>query len=326
MQNLSDITREFLEYYFSQIHTSFPGVIVEYDAGKRRATVQPSLKRRAGNKEYIHFPMLIDVPVQFPGTKKYTFHLPLEKGDEVAVFFSERALEAWKDMGQDGIEDPDPRRFDLCDAYCTPGLQPQQFIDATADGLDKGLSIIHKTAWDGDLIDSVLIDDDKIEVIRKQDKKDNYSFVVDKDHMETVFKKDDTLIAQTTVNDSKAEVLYKDISSAVMKDADITVKYKKKCQVKMEDDHLTANTEKCTVDMTADVVIAKNSQITAKLNASKASVKNGGIDMYTVVDKFMDDIINSKFVGSPSQHVISPPDIMKLKQDQSDFGQIMEAG
>jgi hypothetical protein len=164
MQDLTDFIREFIEYYFTQIHTSFPGVVTEYDAKTRRATVQPSLKRRAGNKEYIPFPLLIDVPVQFPGNKKWTIHFPLEEGDEVAVYFSERAIEAWKGIGQDGIEDPDPRRFDLCDAYCVPGLQPQEFIAAT----EPGLQIIHKDAFDGKLISQVLMTDDKVEAKYKE--------------------------------------------------------------------------------------------------------------------------------------------------------------
>jgi hypothetical protein len=164
MQTLTDFMLEFLDYYFTKVHTSFPGVVVEYDANKRRATIQPSLKRRAGNKEYVDFPLLIDVPVQFPGTKKWAIHFPLEEGDEVSVFFSERSLEAWKDIGQDGIEDPDPRRYDLCDAYCTPGLQPQEFIAAT----EPGLQIIHKDKFDGKLISQVLMTDDKVEVIYKE--------------------------------------------------------------------------------------------------------------------------------------------------------------
>jgi hypothetical protein len=164
MQDLTDFMREFLDYYFTQVHTSLPGVVTEYDAGKRRATVQPSLKRRSGNKEYIAFPLLIDMPVLFPGTKQWTIHFPLEKDDEVAIFFSKRALEAWKEVGQDGIEDPDPRRFDLCDAYCVPGLQPQEFIVAE----EKGLQIIHKDKFDGELISHVLMTDTLINVIFKE--------------------------------------------------------------------------------------------------------------------------------------------------------------
>jgi hypothetical protein len=175
MQDLTDLMREFVEYYFTQIHTSFPGVVTEYDAAKRRATVQPSLKRHAGNKEYIDLPLLIDVPVLYPGTKKWTIHFPLEKDDEVAVYFSERAIEAWKDVGQDGIEDPDPRRFDLCDAYCVPGLQPQEFIAAE----EKGLQIIHKDAFDGELISQVLMDDDKVEIKYKK----KSTLTIDDDHI-----------------------------------------------------------------------------------------------------------------------------------------------
>jgi hypothetical protein len=175
MQDLTDFIKEYLDYYFTKIHTSFPGVVVEYDASERRAAVQPSLKRRAGNKEYINFPLLVDVPVLFPGTKRWTIHFPLEKGDEVAVFFSERALEAWKDIGQDGIEDPDPRRYDLCDAYCAPGLQPQEFIAAT----EPGLQIIHKDKFDGELVSQALMTDDKVEIIYKEKAK----VLIEDDHI-----------------------------------------------------------------------------------------------------------------------------------------------
>jgi hypothetical protein len=181
MQDLTDFLREFLDYYFTQVHTSFPGVVTEYDASTRRATVQPSLKRRAGNKEYVPFPLLIDVPVVFPGTKKWTIHFPLEKDDEVAVFFSERALEAWKEVGQDEIEDPDPRRYSLSDAYCMPGLQPQAFISAT----EGGLQIIHKSAFNGDFISQVLMDDDKIEVKYKK----NATVTIDDDHINSKTEK-----------------------------------------------------------------------------------------------------------------------------------------
>jgi hypothetical protein len=203
MQDLTDFIREFLDYYFTQVHTSFPGVVTDYNANTRRAIVQPSLKRRTGNKEYIPFPLLIDVPVQFPGSKKWTIHFPLEEGDEVAIFFSERALETWKDAGQDGIEEPDPRRFDLCDAYCTPGLQPQEFIAAT----EPGLQIIHKTKFDGDFISHVLMTDDKVEVKYKK----KATFLIDDNHI-----KSETGNSKVDINDGNylQETKNSDIKSA----------------------------------------------------------------------------------------------------------------
>jgi hypothetical protein len=319
---LNRLLREAWEYNMTNIHTSFPGKVVSYDPATRRADIQPSLKRRLPDGSFVDFPIIPDVPVLFPGTSEYTIHFPLKKDDEVDVRVCERSTDVWRDSGDKGIEDPDPRRFSLQDCHAVPGLQPVHFIPTE----EQGLAIIHRTKWDGDLISSIAMDDDKIEVLYKDKTKDSFSAIVTRDKVESVFKKDDIQIAKTIIDDSRIETLYKDISSAVMEDADITVKYKQKCQVKMEDDHLVANTEKCTVDMTADVITAKNSQITAKLNSSKASVKNGSKDMFTVINKFMTDVIASKFVGSPAQHVISPPDIVKLKQDQADFGQIMEAG
>jgi hypothetical protein len=273
MQDMTDFMREYLDYYFSQVHTDLPGVVVEYDASKRRATVQPSLKRRAGNKEYIPFPLLIDVPVQYPGTKRWTIHFPLEAGDEVSVYFSERALEAWKDVGQDGIEDPDPRRYSLSDAYCVPGLQPQEFISAT----EPGLQIIHKDKWDdGKFIDEILIDDDQIKVTRLQKGEPNYELVIDKDHHQLTFIVGGTQIAKTTIAAGKIETLYKDISSAIMEDADIKVKYKEKCQVLMEDDHINMKTEKNAIDMTAQKISETNGLSSIVMNGGTITLKGSG--------------------------------------------------
>jgi hypothetical protein len=319
---LNRLLHEVWEYNMTNVHTSFPGKVVSYDPKTRRADIQPSLKRRLPDGSFVDFPIIPDVPILFSGTSEYTIIFPLKKDDEVDVRVCERSTDVWRDSGDKGIEDPDPRRFNLQDCHAVPGLQPVHFIPTE----EKGLAIIHHAKWDGDFISSIAMDDDKIEVLYKDKTKDSFSFLATKDKVETIHKKNDTQIAKVTIDDAKIETLYKDISSAVMEDADITVKYKQKCRVKMEDDHLVANTQKCTVDMTADVVITKNSQITAKLNSSKASVKNGGKDLFTIVDQFMSDIIASKFVGSPAQHVISPPDIVKLKRDQADFGQIMEAG
>jgi hypothetical protein len=289
MQDLSDFTREFLDYYFTQVHTSFPGVVMEYDAKKRRATVQPSLKRRAGNKKYIAFPLLIDVPVLFPGTKKYTIHFPLEKDDEVAVFFSERALEAWKDVGQDGIEDQDPRRYSISDAYCIPGLQPQEFIDATEGGLDTGLALIHKDGFNGKVIDSVLMDTEKIEVVRSIDGKS--------------------------------------AGTVAMKDDSIEVKFKEKADVKMEDDHINLNTEKCSVDMAGDVLITKNSKTTIKLNADKASLNNGGKSLYTIWHTLLQTLQTTQptTFGSPATHNWNPAIAQAIGTADTDLTALLEA-
>ena len=263
MQELINLIRENIDYHLTNVHTSFPGVVVKYDAATRRADIQPSLKRRLPDGKFADFPILPDIPIHFPGTKKYTIHIMLEKGDEVAVFVTERSTDVWRDKGMNGIEDNDPRRFNLQDCFAMPGCQPVEFIPVT----DAGLNIIHKTNFNGDFISSLTMDDDKIEL-----------------------------------------------------------KYKEKSDVLMRDDYIKAKTEKCSAEMTKDVITSTNSQITAKLNAKKASLKNGEVDYYTVINQFMEDVINMETVGSPALHIIRPDHKIKLKKDQSDFGKIMEAG
>jgi hypothetical protein len=140
MQDLDNLFKEYIEHNLGMVHTTCPGVIVEYDSTTRRAKVQPSLKRELGTGEYIDLPIINDVPVIFMGTKKFTIHFPLEEKDDVVLFFSERCLEEWKINGGSGIEDIDLRRFHLSDCYCMPGLQAIDFIPSE----EKGLHIIQK--------------------------------------------------------------------------------------------------------------------------------------------------------------------------------------
>jgi hypothetical protein len=164
MDALSKLLRESFEYNMTDIHTALSGVVKKYDPTTRRADVQPSLKRKMPGGKYLDFPVIPDVPVLFPGTKKYTLHFPLEEGDEVLLIASERGTDSWKAQGGKGIEETDPRRFDLQDCYAIPGLQPVEFIPVKEDGLN----IVHKTAFDGDLISQVTMDDKKIEVKYKE--------------------------------------------------------------------------------------------------------------------------------------------------------------
>jgi hypothetical protein len=157
---LMKLLKEFFWYMMTNMHTSFPGVVESYDPKTRRADVQPSLKRKMPDGMFLALPKLSNVPVRYQGSKQYTIHFPLEKGDEVDVSVSERSLEMWKAIGGKDIEDGDLRRFDLSDCWCTPGLQPVEFIAIE----DKGLNSVHKTGFDGDFISTVTMDDDKIQL------------------------------------------------------------------------------------------------------------------------------------------------------------------
>jgi hypothetical protein len=148
----------------ADVHTAMPGVVEKYDPKTRRADIQPSLKRKMPGGKYMDFPIIPNVPVMYSGTKRDTIHFPLAKGDEVLILFTERATDKWKTSGSKGIEEPDPRRFDLQDCIVIPGVQPVDFIPVE----DDGINIIHKAKPDGDIIGRVKMDDDKIETTYKE--------------------------------------------------------------------------------------------------------------------------------------------------------------
>lgn len=157
---LNRLLRESFEYNMANVHTCFPGVVVKYDAATRRADIQPSLKRKMPDGKFMDFPVIPDIPVEYPGTKNCTIHFPLEEGTEVSVHVIERSTDVWRDRGGDGIEDTDPRRFNLQDCYATPGLQPKDFPKTPA----TGISIIYKEKQ------KILIDDGKVTITNGGDK------------------------------------------------------------------------------------------------------------------------------------------------------------
>ncbi len=163
MDELTLLLKDSFDYSMTNVHTAFPAVVVKYDKDTRRADVQPSIKRKLPSGDFLDLPVIPDVPVLFSGTKQYTVCYPLEKDDEVLCICLERGTDAWRDTGGNGIEESDPRRFNLMDCIAIPGLQALDFIGAEGDGF----CIVHKSGTDGDLISSVVIDDEKIELKQK---------------------------------------------------------------------------------------------------------------------------------------------------------------
>ena len=194
---LNRLLREHFEYNMTNVHTAFPGTVETYEPATRRADIQPFLKRKLPAGGFMNFPIIPDVPVVFFGTKKFTIHAPLEKGDEVLVVVCERSTDNWRDNGGAGIEDSDPRRFNLMDCFALPGLQPVEFIAAE----EPGLQVIHH---DGDLISQLLMVKDKIELKHKK----KFTLLIEDNRIkvetaQNVFELDDDI----TLNTSKTGLI-----------------------------------------------------------------------------------------------------------------------
>lgn len=104
------------------LHTMLPGIVQSVDYTKKTVTVTPALKRKYTDGTTLEVPPIANVPIGYIQTSDSIISVPLKKGDEVMVIFSERSLDAWKKSG--GIVSPeDSRKHDLTDAVAIPMLK-----------------------------------------------------------------------------------------------------------------------------------------------------------------------------------------------------------
>ena len=80
----------------NHLHTAAPGIIDAYDAGTKRARIQPALDLVTTDGERMAKAPWIDVPVVWPAAGGYTIISRVRAGDACLVIFSERGLGVFK--------------------------------------------------------------------------------------------------------------------------------------------------------------------------------------------------------------------------------------
>lgn len=128
-----EATRKALLALQARMWTALPGFIWDYDPGANTATVQmgvSSLARADGDAYAASaFPLLPDVPVQFPGGGGAALTFPLKRGDECLLVFSSRPIDAWWQSG--GVQRPgNARMHSMSDAVALVGLRSQANVPA----------------------------------------------------------------------------------------------------------------------------------------------------------------------------------------------------
>ena len=118
--NFKNRIKNLIRGEMDQIHTALPGCIVSYDPGTNRASVQPVGAFKTEDGRSLAFPVIHEVPVQFPcgsgGSVGVTF--PIIAGDTGILIFSESQLDDYLSGG----DSDDPRRFALTDGMFIPGM------------------------------------------------------------------------------------------------------------------------------------------------------------------------------------------------------------
>lgn len=105
------------------IHTAFPGQIVEYDFTKKLAKIQPVINKKYATGEVQPMPILNNVPVIFPFSGGASITFPVNPGDFCLVICCERSIDNWLATGTQTAP-ADPRILDLSDGVAIMGLLP----------------------------------------------------------------------------------------------------------------------------------------------------------------------------------------------------------
>ena len=100
-----------------------PCIIQSYNSANNTIECQPAVRERIINEDgtiqYVQLPLLINVPVVFPGSANFDIKFPLSKNDECLVFFSDLSIDNFWQKGS--VQNPvEVRRHDLSDGMAIP--------------------------------------------------------------------------------------------------------------------------------------------------------------------------------------------------------------
>ena len=105
------------------IHTTVPGIVLEYDPTTKRARVQPALRlkvRENGTEENLDRLPILDVPVRQTAVGGHMEHHAIHERDVVLLAFSQRGIENFKARWGELSDWPDGAVFQERDAMAIP--------------------------------------------------------------------------------------------------------------------------------------------------------------------------------------------------------------
>lgn len=121
---IKSIIKDWIKQGTDNVHTALPGKFVSYSSGSNRASVQPVGKFKTQDGRNLAYPVIHNVPVQFPtgqgGTAGITF--PIAVGDGCLLIFQESQVDDF--LSKEKGDSPDPRKHSLNDCIAIPGVYP----------------------------------------------------------------------------------------------------------------------------------------------------------------------------------------------------------
>lgn len=100
-----------------------PCIVQSYNEENNTVECQPAIRERIINEDgtiqYVQLPLLVNVPVVFPGSSDFELKLILKQNDECLVLFSDLSIDNFWEKGS--LQNPvEVRRHDLSDGIAIP--------------------------------------------------------------------------------------------------------------------------------------------------------------------------------------------------------------
>lgn len=136
-----------LEGKQAEMWTAMPAVLTKFDALRRTCEVQPTIQAvvedEFGKDKWVTLPLLVDLPVQFPGGGGFVLTFPLQPGDEGLVIFASRCIDLWwadgPGPGNVGQRQAELRMHDLSDGFFIPTVRSVPNVEENINVTDVEL-------------------------------------------------------------------------------------------------------------------------------------------------------------------------------------------
>jgi len=122
------------------VRSCIPAIIKSINYDTMTVEAQPAIREimsENGNYVNVDLPLLVDVPLYFPNSSKFSITFPIAVEDECLIFFSDMCIDAWWQNG--GIQNQfEVRRHDLSDGFCIPSnlSQAKKITNFNSDYLE----------------------------------------------------------------------------------------------------------------------------------------------------------------------------------------------
>jgi hypothetical protein len=119
----------------ARIFTALPGIYQKAGKGNQTASVKTAIKGKVANGkggwDDKEMPLLINLPILWPGGSGFQLTFPLSEGDEGLIIFAQRCIDSWWQSG--GVQpQAEIRMHDIADGFFFPSMLSQAKAPSTA--------------------------------------------------------------------------------------------------------------------------------------------------------------------------------------------------